>query len=182
MKKIIHKWIWAWDFDKEEQWLNEMAAKGLALHSVGFCRYEFTPCQPGEYNIRLELLENMPNHPESQQYIAFMEESGIEQIGSYYRWIYFRKKNDGIAFDLFSDYDSRIKHLNRILLFIGIPFGINIYNAFFQFYFAVSGAGIAAVNASTGAFVSLLNLLLGYGFFKILIKKRILLKERQIFE
>ncbi len=26
-----------WDFDKEEKWLNEMAAKGLALTSVGFC-------------------------------------------------------------------------------------------------------------------------------------------------
>jgi hypothetical protein len=33
--------FWVWDFDKEEKWLNEMAAKGLSLVSVGFYKYEF---------------------------------------------------------------------------------------------------------------------------------------------
>ncbi len=41
MKHIIHKWFWAWDFDKEEKWLNEMSAKGLNLTGVSFCRYVF---------------------------------------------------------------------------------------------------------------------------------------------
>ncbi|MBQ2899558.1 MAG: DUF2812 domain-containing protein, partial [Oscillospiraceae bacterium] len=31
MKKVIKKMFWAWDFEKEEKWLNEMSAKGLAL-------------------------------------------------------------------------------------------------------------------------------------------------------
>ncbi len=38
MRKVIHKGFFVWNFDKEERWLNEMAAKGLALISVGFCR------------------------------------------------------------------------------------------------------------------------------------------------
>lgn len=182
MKKIVHKWFWPWDFDKEETWLNEMSAKGLALHSIGYCRYEFTPCQPGEYNFRIELLENMPNHPESQHYITFMEESGIEQIGSYARWVYFRKKNDGIPFDLFSDYDSRIKHLDRILLIVGILFGINLNNALFNIYLGTRGMDGASFNTSTGALAFLVALLFGYGFFKLLNKKKIFQKERQIFE
>ncbi len=37
MRRIIHKMFLVWDFDKEEKWLNEMAAKGLVLTSVGFC-------------------------------------------------------------------------------------------------------------------------------------------------
>ena len=52
MRKIIHKLFWVRQFDKEENWLNEMAAKGLALVGVGFCRYEFEECTPGEYNVR----------------------------------------------------------------------------------------------------------------------------------
>ena len=52
MRTIIRKWFWAWDFDKEEAWLNEMASEGLALVSVGWCRYEFEPCEPGEYIVR----------------------------------------------------------------------------------------------------------------------------------
>ncbi len=58
MKKIIHKCFFIWNFDKEEKWLNEMAAKGFILNSVGFCRYEFDECIPGEYKICMELLEN----------------------------------------------------------------------------------------------------------------------------
>jgi len=26
--KVINKWFWVWDFDKEEQWLNTMAESG----------------------------------------------------------------------------------------------------------------------------------------------------------
>ena len=44
MRQVIHKWFWAWEFEKEEQWLNEMSAKGLALVGIGYCRYEFEPC------------------------------------------------------------------------------------------------------------------------------------------
>lgn len=51
-EKKIHKLFWVWQFDNEENWLNEMAAKGLALVGVGFCRYEFEECTPGEYNVR----------------------------------------------------------------------------------------------------------------------------------
>ena len=37
MRRIIKKLFFVWDFDKEEKWLNEMAAKGLCLVSTGFC-------------------------------------------------------------------------------------------------------------------------------------------------
>ena len=51
--------FWAWNFDKEEKWLNEMAAKGLCLISVGLFRYDFEDCEPGEYQIRMQLLKNV---------------------------------------------------------------------------------------------------------------------------
>ena len=113
-RKIVKKWIWVWEFDKEEQWLNEMAAKGLALVDVGWCKFVFEECTPGAYQVRLELLENQLNHPESQQYIRFIEETGAEQVGSFMRWVYFRKKTTDGPFDLYSDLDSRIAHLDRM--------------------------------------------------------------------
>ena len=27
-RKTIRKWFWVWEFEKEENWLNEMAANG----------------------------------------------------------------------------------------------------------------------------------------------------------
>ena len=92
MRTTIHKAIWIWNFDKEEKWLNEMAAKGFCLVSVGLFRYEFEDCEPGEYQICMQMLENHPNHPESRKYMEFLEETNVEHVGSVLRWAYFRKR------------------------------------------------------------------------------------------
>ena len=47
-RKTVRKWFWVWDFDKEEDWLNEMAMSGWVLESVGFASYHFVRCEPGE--------------------------------------------------------------------------------------------------------------------------------------
>ena len=107
-QKTIRKWFWVWDFEKEEQWLNEMAMSGWVLSSVGFCKYTFTACEPGEYTVRLEM------HEHDEAYLAFMKEAGAEYVGRIVQWIYFRKRTEDGPFDLFSDIDSRIAHLEKI--------------------------------------------------------------------
>ena len=180
MRKVIKKLYFIWSFDKEEKWLNEMAAKGLALVSVGFSRYEFEDCAPGEYNVRLELLKDTVNHPESQNYIRFIEETGAEHIGTLFRWVYFRKKADTAPFNLFSDIDSRIRHLNR-MLFIPVIFCIaNMINAInmTQRYISddITTALIPAILAWS------ISLLMAYGFTRLLYKKNRLKKERLLHE
>ena len=81
MRTTIRKWFWAWEFDKEENWLNSMAAQGKALVSARYATYEFEDSIPGEYAVRLEMLENLPSSPEGQQYISFVEETGAEYVG-----------------------------------------------------------------------------------------------------
>ncbi|MDE7124799.1 MAG: DUF2812 domain-containing protein, partial [Eubacterium sp.] len=127
MKKVIHKAFFIWNFDKEERWLNEMAAKGLALTSVGFCRYEFEDCAPGEYKICLQFLENSFKSIDNTKYIEFLEETGAEHISTFNRWAYFRKKTNGEDFQLFSDTSSRIKYLTRIIRFTMLLFILNLY-------------------------------------------------------
>lgn len=103
-----YRWFWVWDFEKEERWLNEMALKGWALMDVGFCRYTFERTASSEYTIRLEM------HPFDEDYISFMEQTGAEYIGRFLQWVYFRKKSELGRFDIFSDLDSKIAHLDRI--------------------------------------------------------------------
>ena len=31
MRKVVHKWFWLWDFDKEEKWLNQLLRPGSSL-------------------------------------------------------------------------------------------------------------------------------------------------------
>lgn len=176
MKKTIYKLYWAWQFDKEEKWLNECSAKGLHLSDVGFLRYTFEVGNPGAYSHKLELLENWPTHPESVAYIQFLEDTGVEMVGSIFRWVYFRKKTEDGPFDLFSDLDSRIKHLNRIIfLFLPImflEFSAGISNLFMQ----------NSSNRFIGGLALFVGCLLAYGALVINNKKKKLLKERMIYE
>lgn len=112
MKYII--WKAYWNNEREEKWLNEMAAKGLALHSYSMFRYVFEETPPGEYIYRIELLEYNPTHPESRQYIKFVEETGAECVVTYWRWAYFRKKAADGPFELYTDFTSRIAHHKRL--------------------------------------------------------------------
>ena len=179
MRRTVKKLFFIWNFDKEERWLNEMAAKGLSLISVGFCRYEFEDCLPGEFKICLQLLEKHPRNPEMQKYIEFMEQTGAEQVGSYTRWVYFRRKADLGEFQLFSDNTSRVKYLTGILNFITLIVGLNLfiglYNLLLVFFLS-----------STLNCVGLLNLAIGLlgipGTVKLWKKRNRMKKESQLFE
>ena len=179
MRKTIRKWFWVWDFDKEERWLNEMAAKGLALVSTGWCRYEFEDCLPGEYSIRLELLKEKPSHPESIKYMEFLEETGVEHVGTFANWVYMRKKSADGEFRLFSDNDSRVRHLTRIIRLVGAVTGVNLYIGFYNLSllcFWGSGANL----------LGLINLALAalglYGIAKLSRKRKMLKEEQIVFE
>ena len=177
MIHTVHKFFWGWNYDKEENWLNEMAAKGLAIRSVGFCRYDFEDCIPGEFKVRLELLES-GSRVETEKYISFLEETGVEHIGNVARWAYFRK-NTTEEFHLFSDNASRVKYLTRIIRLIGLIGLLNLYiggyNLFLFFTYDLGVNMLGLINLALG-------LLCAYGVFRLWIKRSRLKEEQQIFE
>ena len=179
MRTIIHKWFWVWNFDKEEQWLNEMAAKGLCLVSTGFCKYEFEDCLPGEYQIRMQLLDKLPHHPESQKYIEFLEDTGAEQVGSFTRWVFFRKKASLGDFNLFSDNASRVKYLTSMLSFITLVVALNLL-------IGLENLAIAMLTGFPGNYLGFINLAIGLfglpGTIKLWKKRNRIKKESQLFE
>jgi hypothetical protein len=128
MKSVI--WKAYWNYEKEENWLNQMAAKGMGLIDYWWCRYVFEECPKGEYIYRIELLEHSPSHPESAAYIKFMEETGIECIATYMRWAYFRKKAADGPFEIYSDIESKIAHFKRINILWIVLAGVEFFGGF----------------------------------------------------
>ncbi len=165
-RKTVHKWFWVWEFEKEEQWLNTMAQSGWLLDKVGFCTFHFIPCTPGEYTVRLEM------HNYDEAYLSFMQETGAEYIGRMVQWIYFRKKVQYGEFNIFSDLDSRIAHLNRIGKALSIIGGANLL--------------IGLVNVFHPAHIGWVNLLcatlLMYALGRIHGKKESLQEKRLLLE
>ncbi len=115
MKQVIRKAYW--NFEREENWLNNLAAQGLALTDYSWCRYVLEDSQPGEYIYRIELLDHSARHPESRRYIEFVESTGAECVATYMRWVYFRKKAADGPFELYSDNASRIRHYRKVRAF-----------------------------------------------------------------
>ncbi len=164
--KTIVKWFWVWDFEKEERWLNQMAAQGWVLERVNWIRYTFRRCQPGEYTVRLEM------HPNDPEYIQFMEDTGAEFISRNFAWLYFRKRAEAGGFELFSDIDSRIGHLDRIGRMLSIIGGCNLLIGVMNSFNIVHSGWINLLCAT----------LLMYALGRIHGKKDELEKERELRE
>lgn len=163
MRKTVYKLFMVWNFDKEEDWLNEMALQGWVLDGVGLFTYHFISSEPGEFSVRLEM------RGLDERYLDFMAETGAEYIGRVVQWIYFRKKTAAGTFNIFSDIDSKIAHLRRIgkMLFV-----VGMANLF------IGLAGIHMI----GWLNLLCSTLLMYALGRIQGKKEALEKERTLHE
>ena len=164
--KKIWKIFFVWNYDKEEEWLNEMAMNGWVLESVGFCNYTFVRCNPGDYTVRVEMRSPEPG------YLELLREDGVEFVGHVLQWHYYRKRTDLGPFELLSDIDSQIEHLSRIgkLLFL-----VGMANLFIGIANSFSSSHMGWVNL-------LCATLLMYALGRIQGRKDMLEKERQLHE
>lgn len=180
MRKVIHKIFWIWEYEKEEKWLNEMAAKGLSLAAVRLMAYEFETTQPGEYHVCLQALEHSLSHPETENYIHFLEDTGVEHVGNVLRTAYFRKRTADGDFALFSDKASRIRQLTYLITTIAVLLPMNVFNGFNNLLIYI------LQRQPVSLFVSILCFLVaGFlvsGIVRLRTRLKKLKKEQQLFE
>lgn len=180
MRKVVHKLFFAWDYDKEEKWLNEMAAKGLGLISVKLMAYEFETTLPGEYHICMQMLGHSQNHPETENYIHFLEDTGVEHVGNFLRTAYFRKRTSEGDFTLFSDTASRIRQLQYLITTLAVLLPINFYNGFNNLCMYIQWRQSLSLFGCLFAFF-MVGLLI-HGIVRLRIRQNKLKKEQQLFE
>lgn len=181
MKKVV--WKAYMDYEKEEQYINEMSAKGWSLVGYTWCRYVFEETNHDRYSYRIELLDHVHSHPESVKYIKFLEENGIECVATYMRWIYLKKNKEEGEFNLYSDVESKIQYYRKILTFwrtlMFLELGIGFFNISI-------GLGVNSALNSVNIIGGVLLLVISVLFLKLSlsVKKKIneLSKERLIRE
>ena len=180
MKHIVRKPYW--NYIKEEHWLNDMAAKGLALTEYSWCRYVFEDATPGKYIYRIELLDHHATHPESKKYFAFLEELGIECVATYMRWAYLRKKTSDGPFDLYTDIDSNITHYKKVSALWLTLAGIELCSVPLNIILGITATPPRLLNLVLGGILLVLSLVFfGIGL-PVLLQMRRLQKERAIRE
>jgi hypothetical protein len=122
MKKSItkFKWFWAWQDEKEEEWLAEMAAEGLHLQGFAFpTLYRFQKEQPAKIVYRLDYPGGKKKERDS--YLQLFADAGWEHVGDMGGWVYFRRPiQPGAPTEIFSDVESKVQKYARVMLFLVI--------------------------------------------------------------
>jgi len=126
MIKRVRKWFWAWNDDKEEKFLEDMAADGYKLKNVSIGMYEFISSEPEK--VRYQLDFKGINRMSEEEYLQIFEDAGWECVDTLGSWYYFRKAYDEEAPDIsiFNDNKSRLEKYRRIIIFLFIT-GFPIY-------------------------------------------------------
>jgi len=109
-----------YDPEKELQWLQELMNQGWALEKFALGVYTFVPCEPGEYTYQIDILKDVGDF---DNYKTFMEDSGVEVVCRWFRWVYVRKRAEDGPFVLYTDNDSLIAHYTSIKKFF-LPIAI----------------------------------------------------------
>lgn len=114
------KWFWAWQDEKEEQWLGEMSRQGWHLRSFELPGwYSFTAGMPQNYVYRLDF-QTSPQK-DREQYLQLFNDAGWEYLGQMSAWQYFRKLAEpGENPEIFTDVESKVNKYQRILGFLVI--------------------------------------------------------------
>ena len=176
MMKTVRKIFMAWEFEEEERWLNQMSADGWHLVKSNGVTHHFEQGEPGAYHYKVQMVEK------DESYLNFLEEMGIEHVGTCFNgmWIYLRKAG-GESFEIFSDRESKVKHLQKIHQLMKIIIVILTVCMLMEVLMA-HGGGSTAFTVCYLLIVLPMNLWFSHGMGEISEKIRHLQREAELYQ
>ena len=175
MKKLLFRFFL--DYEKEENWVNEMAAEGWHLRRNIISLFVFEQGEPGKYIYRNELVVGG-----KKDYYEFLESLNIECVSKFGVWAYYRKEAADGEFELLSDAISKIKYLKSISkIFISIAI-LCILVGLFNVYTGLTTSPFVFISISLGLINVFLGLLMFVPIRKIQRRKKHLEHDLHIFE
>ena len=104
------------DYEKEEQYLSQMAAQGWRFVDTNGFRYTFERTAPEQVAYRIDF--SGLNTKDRGDYLTMFRDFGWEYLQDINGFSYFRKSTSGVSsedLEIFSDNNSRIEMMKRIL-------------------------------------------------------------------
>lgn len=120
------RWFWAWEDDREEQWLREMSLQGNHMKKVVFPGiYTFETGAPKDYAYRLDYAPENFN----ENYLTLFRDAGWSYLGNLNYWHYFRKEVAGNEIpEIFTDFDSRAKKYRQLIAMLSALMPLMVIN------------------------------------------------------
>ena len=103
------------DIHKEEEWLNEQGENGLMLIAYHAGEYEFENVSPAKYQYKIDLPAYTGR--KKNEYLAFLEQTGISVVVEYGGRVYLRKKAADGPLDMYTEQKEAEKQMSKRLSF-----------------------------------------------------------------
>lgn len=121
------------DFDKEENWLEQMARNGYHLKSTVF-GYRFESASPEDATIKIDY-RTFKSKTDFVDYCAMFEDSGWKHLAGTKNsgHQYFQRKHEAAGEDIFSDDESKASRYKRFAD-VSLKFAMSFVPLLFIFY------------------------------------------------
>ena len=180
MKKVRYR-VYL-DYEKEEKWINEMAAQGWHLEKLFLGRFTFTKGEPGAFTYRNEFLGAMSKQ-EKQDYFELLKDSGITIIYELGGWIYMKKVTAEGPFEIYTDTQSKIDYYKRMLNIFFLLFFINVWSLIMNVGILRDRTQLPELfNSGLDVLNIVAALLIAIPIIKIIQRKRALMKKKDLYE
>ena len=189
MRRTIYKLFWIWELDREENWINEMAAHGYSLEHAGRISFTFEETEPKKYRYKTVFLKGSSRSAENIKYFRFLEEMGIHVVSQlnypgtccvYLRSLY-GDNPEGI--ELYSDIDSKITYLKTTAWYMVFVSALTLFGALLNFSVALQPYnGVRILNLITAGLVFAIFIGAVMAAVKSFVKISALKREREIHE
>jgi hypothetical protein len=124
--KRVFKVIWAWQDDKEEEWLSGMSRQGWHLYDTSPCVYYFQRGEPLNVTYRLDY--KLSVQKDYKDYLSLFKDAGWELVAVMANWHYYRiQPGNDTQPELYNDNRSKVEKYKRLLWTILPVFLLNIY-------------------------------------------------------
>ena len=130
MSNVKTRWVFklffAWQEAAEARWLAAMSAKGWHLIKAAPMAYKFERGEPMDIVYRFDF--QTKKDAELGEYFEIAESAGWTHVCNMGGWHYFRTAAEAAAeVDFFSDAEGQIQKYQRVLVFLAIVCGPNLY-------------------------------------------------------
>ncbi len=167
--KRVVKVIWAWQDDKEEEWLSGMSHQGWHLYDTAPFVYHFQRGKPLDVTYRLDFKLTMQK--DYQEYLALFKDAGWELVAVMANWHYFRiQAGNERKPELYNDNRSRVEKYKRLLWTIMPVFLLNLYLPNWEIFLFDPLQHFNASGLLRLIIFFAPKILLGYGVIMILLK------------
>ena len=167
------KVIWAWEDEKEENWLEQQALQGWNLVEVAPFFYKFKREKPRKVVYRLDYKGTLDK--DYQEYLSIFRDSGWELVTRMSNWHYYRLEPDNNTIpDLYNTNRTKAQKYRRLLVSL-IPIFFILVFTFntIRLPREIHDGGIVDWIYFVGFILRLLiSVFLVYGFIRIAIKIR----------